>query len=212
MPGANEWIWEAEMEGGEQITEGGTGRMRFDENGAISNFSYDEGASGLTFRPQDADEEGAAMVTLDIDYGEIGGLNGLTQFEGTGQLMGMADGYTAGSLVDFEIDQSGIIVGRFSNDTMRDIGRIAVAQFNNESGLMREANNTYAVSGNSGDPFTGGFGIGLISQPGDPLVVFQGPGGGAIGTSQAAGGGAGTILAFPWPPERRPQLARKSPG
>ena len=143
VPGANEWIWEATMEGGEQITEGGTGRMRFDENGAISNFSYDEGASGLTFRPQDADEEGAAMVTLAINYGEIGGLNGLTQFEGTGNLMGMADGYTAGSLVDFEIDQSGIIVGRFSNDTMRDIGRIALAQFNNESGLLREANNTY---------------------------------------------------------------------
>jgi flagellar hook protein FlgE len=82
--------------------------------------------------------------------------------------MGMADGYTAGSLVDFEIDQSGIIVGRFSNDTMRDIGRIALAQFNNESGLIREANNTYAVSGNSGDPLTmfAGEGNGVSLTPG----------------------------------------------
>ena len=168
VPGQNEWIWEAEMEGGEEILEGGSGRMRFDENGAISNFSYDEGAPGLTFRPQGANEQGAALVTLNIDYGDIGGLNGLTQFEGTGSLMGSADGYTAGSLVDFEIDQSGLIVGRFSNDTMRDIGRIAVAQFNNESGLTREANNTYSVTGNSGDPMVmfAGEGNGVTLTPG----------------------------------------------
>ena len=159
VPGENEWIWESEMEGGETITEGGSGRMRFDDSGAISNFSYDNDASGLTFRPQDASEEGAQLVTLVVDYGDIGGLNGLTQFEGSGSLKSMADGYNSGSLVDFEIDQSGLIVGRFSNDTMRDIGQIALAQFNNESGMVREANNTYSLSGNSGDPmmvFAGG--------------------------------------------------------
>ncbi len=168
VPGENEWIWEADMEGGEEILQGGSGRMRFDENGAISNFSYDEGASGLSFRPQDSDEQGAAIVNLAVDYGQIGGLNGLTQFEGTGSLMGSADGFTAGSLVDFEIDQSGLIVGRFSNDTMRDIGRIALAQFNNEAGLSREANNTYSVTGNSGDPMVmfAGEGNGVTLTPG----------------------------------------------
>jgi flagellar hook protein FlgE len=168
VPGENEWIWEASMDGGEEIIEGGTGRMRFDENGAISNFSYDGGASGLQFRPQDQDQEGASIVTLTVDPGEIGGLSGLTQFEGSGQLMGTADGYTAGSLVDFEIDQSGLIVGRFSNDTMRDLGRIAVAQFNNEAGLVREANNTYALSGNSGDAMVmfAGEGNGVTLTPG----------------------------------------------
>lgn len=168
VPGQNEWIWEAELEGGEEIVEGGSGRMRFSDTGAISNFSYDNNAAGLVFRPQDSDEEGAQLVTLDIDPGEIGGLNGLTQFEGSGQLVSMADGFTAGSLVDFEIDQAGLLVGRFSNDTMRDIGRIALVQFNNESGLVREANNTYRVSGNSGDPLTmfAGEGNGLSLTPG----------------------------------------------
>lgn len=151
VPGQNEWIWQAFLEGGEEILEGGSGRMRFNDTGAISNFSYDNGASSLVFRPQPANQEGAQLVSISIDYGDIGGLNGLTQFEGTGRLMSIADGYTAGSLVDYEIDKSGLVVGRFSNDTMRDIGRIILAQFNNEGGLVREANNTYSLSGNSGD-------------------------------------------------------------
>jgi flagellar hook protein FlgE len=146
VPDQNEWIWEAEMEGGEQIVSGGSGRLRFDEHGAITGFTYDDGAGGVTFRPQDADAQGAAPVTVSIDYGDVGGLNGLTQFEGRSSLMGTADGYTAGSLVDFEIDQSGLIVGRFSNDTLRNIGRVALAQFSNEAGLVRQSNNTYAVT------------------------------------------------------------------
>ena len=168
VPGQNEWIWEAMMEGDEIITEGSTGRMTFNESGAITSFSYDEGASGISIQPQGDGSEGAAVISLEVDYGEIGGLSGLTQFEGTGQLKSIADGYEAGSLVDFEIDQSGLIVGRFSNDTMRDIGRIALAQFNNDAGLLREANNTYSTSGNSGDPMTvfAGEGNGVTLNPG----------------------------------------------
>ena len=154
LPGLNEWIWEAEMEGGETITAGRTGSMSFNSNGSIANFTYDDGTDGLTFQPQRDDEEGAAPVTMTIDYGEIGGLSGLTQFDGIGRLQSVADGFTNGQLVDYEIDQSGIIVGRFSNDTMRTIGRIGVAQFANPSGLVRESNNTYVFSGNSGDANT----------------------------------------------------------
>ncbi len=168
VPGQNEWIWQAILEGGEEILEGGSGRIRFNDRGAVSNFSYDNGASNLVFRPQSIGQEGAQLVTLNIDYGDIGGLNGLTQFEGTGRLMSIADGYMAGSLVDFEIDKSGLVVGRFSNDTMRDIGRIVLAQFNNDGGLVREANNTYSLSGNSGDAmFTfAGEGQGVSLTPG----------------------------------------------
>jgi flagellar hook protein FlgE len=168
VPGMNEWIWEAALEGGQEILEGNSGRMRFNDAGAIANFSYDNNASNLVFRPQGSGEEGAQLVTLNIDYGTIGGLSGLTQFEGTGRLTSLADGYMAGSLVDFEIDKSGMMVGRFSNDTMRNLGRIVVAQFNNEGGLIREANNTYSLSGNSGDAMMtfAGEGMGVTLTPG----------------------------------------------
>ena len=168
VPDQNEWIWEAEMEGGETITGGGSGRMSFDENGAITAFTYDEGAPGIAIEPEEAGAEGAEPMLLTVDFGSIGGLNGLTQFDGTGQLKSLANGFQAGSLVDFEIDQSGIIAGRFSNDTIRNIGRIAIAQFNNPAGLMREANNTYSTSGNSGDAVSvfAGEGSGVTLNPG----------------------------------------------
>jgi flagellar hook protein FlgE len=167
VPGQNEWMWTATMEGGETILSGGSGRLAFSENGAISSFTFSDGSSGLQFQPQATGVEGASNVTLTIDYGDVGALNGLTQFEGTGTLKSIADGYGSGTLVDFNIDQSGMITGVFSNDTSQAIAQIAMATFSNADGLTREANNTYRRSGNSGEAveiFAGaGNGVSLVN-------------------------------------------------
>jgi len=167
VPGENEWIWQAEMAGTEILLSGGSGRIRFSCDGAVSSFSVDDNSSALTFQPQ-ATGTGADIVVLDIDYGEIGQLTGLTQFEGEGNLQAIADGYTAGNLVDFSIDQSGTITGIFSNDISMAIAQIGVAQFSNPEGLIREANNTYRLSGNSGQAMEtfAGLGNGVTFAPG----------------------------------------------
>lgn len=166
VPGQNEWVWQADMEGGETVTAGESGRARFNDSGSISAFTFDDGSGSLTFEPQNAGSEGAANVTLEIDYGEIGALTGLTQFEGSGNLQSIADGYGTGTLVDFNIDQAGIITGIFSNDTAQTIARIGMATFSNADGLTRDANNTYRRSGNSGqaiEMFAGdGNGVSLV--------------------------------------------------
>jgi len=166
--GLNEWIWRAEMEGDETIILGNQGRARFTENGAVSSFTYDDGSSQLTFRPQPIGEEGADLVTLDIDYGTLGQLDGLTQFDASGSLQALADGYTTGTLVDFEIDQSGLIIGHYSNDTVQNLARIGLVQFSNPAGLSRAADNTYRRSGNSGTPLESfpGEGHGTTVVPG----------------------------------------------
>ncbi len=168
VAGENEWIWTANMEGQETIISGGGGRLRFSDNGAISSFTFDDGSGALSFQPQANGAEGAANVVLNLDYGEVGALTGLTQFEGGGNLQSIADGYGTGTLVDFNIDQSGVITGIFSNDTMQAIAQIGMATFSNADGLMREANNTYRRSGNSGqavETFAGG-GNGVSLVPG----------------------------------------------
>ncbi|MBE0565623.1 MAG: flagellar hook-basal body complex protein [Krumholzibacteria bacterium] len=166
VAGMNEWIWQAELEGGEQILSGQSGRVTFSDTGAISSFTYDDQGGAITFRPQATGQEGAAVVSLTVDYGTVGALTGLTQFEGSGNLRSVADGYGAGTLVDYDIDQSGVITGIFSNDTMQTIAQVGLAQFSNPSGLMREANNTYRLSGNSGlamETFAGlGNGVNLV--------------------------------------------------
>ena len=149
-PGLNTWRWTASMDGGEEITTGGSGTVSFNTDGSIAAFSFDNGASGITFDPNAAGAEGADPVTVSVDYGEVGALTGLTQFAGSGSLQAVADGYGTGTLVDFTIDQTGTITGVFSNDTMRNLARIGLATFSNASGLVREANNTYRLSGNSG--------------------------------------------------------------
>jgi flagellar hook protein FlgE len=150
IPGRNEWTWTASMEGGETILSGGSGMVSFDDNGALSSYTYDDGSGALTFEPQAGGTQGAANLVLNLDFGEVGTLTGLTQFSGTGALQSLADGYGAGNLLDFSIDQNGVIIGVFSNDTTQDLARIGLAQFTNQEGLYREANNTYRISGNSG--------------------------------------------------------------
>jgi flagellar hook protein FlgE len=167
-PGLNEWSWSAAMDGGEVITAGGSGTVSFNTNGSISNFTYDNGDTGITFNPNIGGAEGADPVTLMVDYGEVGALTGLTQFAGSGSLQGIADGFGTGTLVDFNIDQTGTITGIFSNDTMRNLAQIGMASFSNSDGLMREANNTYRRSGNSGQPVVtfAGSGNGVTLVPG----------------------------------------------
>ncbi len=168
IAGENEWIWDASLEGDETIINGGSGRIRFADDGSVSNFTFDDDSGALTFQPQGGAGEGASNVTLNIDYGEIGKLTGLTQFQGEGNLQSIADGYGTGSLVDFTIDQSGIITGIFTNDTMQTIAQIGVATFSNPGGLVRSANNTYTLSGNSGQTVEtfAGMGNGVTLVPG----------------------------------------------
>jgi flagellar hook-basal body protein len=168
IAGENTWVWEAETDGLETITSGGTGQVTFSEDGVITSFTYDGGVSSMTIQPQPDGETRAEDISVTIDYGTIGELTGLTQFEGSTTLQSQADGYTAGSLVDFAIDQNGVITGQFSNDTLRDIARVALADFSNPAGLVREANNTYRTSGNSGDAmsFFAGEGNGVTMVPG----------------------------------------------
>ncbi|MCP4572092.1 MAG: flagellar hook-basal body complex protein [bacterium] len=168
VPGENEWLWEADAEGNDSVLTGATGRATFDPDGSIASFTFDGGASSVTIQPLAPGTEGAEIMNLEIDFGEIGGLTGLTQFSGEGNLTSIADGYGSGTLVDFTIGQSGVITGIFSNDTMMDIAQIGVAEFANPAGLVREANNTYRRSGNSGvavETFAG-LGNGVTLVPG----------------------------------------------
>jgi flagellar hook protein FlgE len=75
----------------------------------------------------------------------------ITQFaSGSTTKMIQQDGYTLGYLESFRIDQSGAIIGVYSNGTNRAIGQIALASFTNPGGLEKAGENNYVVSINSG--------------------------------------------------------------
>ncbi|MGE5417122.1 MAG: flagellar hook protein FlgE [Acidobacteriota bacterium] len=65
------------------------------------------------------------------------------------------DGYTKGDLRNVSIDQSGTILGAFSNGISKNLGRIALATFQNPGGLLQKGANLLQESNNSGDPKVG---------------------------------------------------------
>jgi flagellar hook protein FlgE len=62
------------------------------------------------------------------------------------------DGRAAGQMIDFTIDDTGRIIGIFSNGLLRTIGQFAIAEFVNPAGLNKAGQNGWTLSGNSGDP------------------------------------------------------------
>ncbi len=96
--------------------------------------------------------------TEDIDF--TIDLSRLTQWESKSTAWAeFQDGYTMGSLTSFTIGQDGTIQGVYDNGTTKNLARVALANFQNPSGLMQVGNSLFQVSNNSGDP--------LIGAPGD---------------------------------------------
>ena len=73
------------------------------------------------------------------------------------------DGFASGSLVSYIIGSDGTIQGTFSNGQTGALGRIALASFQNDQGLVRNGGNEFLASlasgqANIGTPGTGGRG------------------------------------------------------
>jgi len=65
------------------------------------------------------------------------------------------NGFAPGTLVSYNISNSGIINGVFDNGIIETLGQVAMARFNNNGGLMKEGDNLWAESANSGVPLVG---------------------------------------------------------
>ncbi len=166
VPDENVWNWQAEVDGVAQITDGASGVARFTEGGLLSSFTTN-GASG---RIEINFGNGSENSSVILDAGEIGSTNSLSQFNSAFSVrMNDVDGMGMGILQTISIDRNGIINGQFSNGTNRDLAQIAMADFNNPSGLNRVGENMFIFSPNSGTAnlvFAGTNARGMIS-PGE---------------------------------------------
>ena len=70
------------------------------------------------------------------------------------------DGYQMGNLDKISISKTGMISGRFTNGISKNLAQLVIATFNNPSGLLREGDNVFAESNNSGLPVVGVAGTG----------------------------------------------------
>ena len=152
-PGSpNVWTWSAEVDDGDITpSAGNTGTIRFNTDGSLAAFTIDDGQP-LTFNPGN----GSELMQIDLNGGESGSFAGITQLESpTTTVAKYQDGYGMGNLQTVSIDSDGTIIGHFSNGVSQILAQVALAQFNNPSGLVREGDNMYSATANSGTAVKG---------------------------------------------------------
>ncbi len=153
-----EWAWQASAGSGTTITGGGSGTVRFRDDGTLDAFAYDGGATSLQLDPGN----GAQALAVSLDPGDPGATDGFTQYASASTASVVSqDGYGSGTLDSLGIDQNGVIHGVFSNGVTRALAQIAVARFTNPAGLERVEGNAFAISANSGEPTVGVLGGGI---------------------------------------------------
>ena len=90
--------------------------------------------------------------TIAVDMGTTSHLDGLTQFAGNSTAVARGqDGYEAGRLATVSVNNTGTIVGAFSNGIKKDIATVQITLFQNAAALETVGGNYFDSSANSGD-------------------------------------------------------------
>jgi len=94
---------------------------------------------------------GQSPQTVSIDLGLDGAFDGITQFGSTGSaFISDQNGYGDGELSSLSVDVRGRISGFYTNGESRELGRLGIATFQNDEGLVDSGVNLYAETANSG--------------------------------------------------------------
>jgi len=111
--------------------------------------------SALTFNADGTYASGSASITIGANTYTVD-LAGTSNYGGPKSLaVTTVDGSSAGSLQQFQIDQDGTIIGVFSNQQKLALGKIAMANFTNPSGLEKIGMTAFVETSNSGLPQIG---------------------------------------------------------
>ncbi|MDQ2081644.1 flagellar hook protein FlgE [Xanthobacteraceae bacterium Astr-EGSB] len=120
-------------------------------DGALASISPSPatiGVSGWT--------SGASNSSITIDLGEIGGADGLTQYDSGLETPAIdldsidQDGMAYGKLESITIDDTGTVIGSYSNDQQIALYKVPVATFTNPNGLSTVDGGVYVETSESG--------------------------------------------------------------
>ncbi len=126
-----------------------TGSIRFNNDGSLATLN----PPNISFSGNNGS---APDQQINLSFGTANGFDGMTSFDSRSSTSGISqDGFTGGDLIGIRIDQSGTLVGSFSNGRSFGLAQIAMAKFTNNEGLSTEGGNVYNQTANSGDPIIG---------------------------------------------------------
>ena len=126
-----------------------TGNIRFGTDGSLIGYS----PSTINYT---ANNGSAAGQTIALNFGTLGGFDGITSYDEKSNTENIAqDGYTGGTLNGLRIDQSGKIIGSFTNGHSLALAQVSMATFTNNNGLEKLGGNVWGETANSGAPVIG---------------------------------------------------------
>ena len=117
------------------------GELTFDKTGQIisplNRVHYEQQAAGFS-------------ISLDVDYSASTQLSQPFSVNNLEQ-----DGFTSGRLDGLDIDATGLLRANYTNGENRPLGKIVLANFNNQNGLKQVGNATFVETATSGTPTFG---------------------------------------------------------
>lgn len=154
----NEWDFAITVTDG-AVVSGDTGTLTFDAVGALVGPAN----TPFVWTPTNT----AVNQTIDLAFGTVGGIQGLSQFASPSTaVLSRQDGYTMGELLNIAVDNTGTITGAFSNGTSQILAQIALANFANPGGLLRQGENLFTDTANSGSAI-----ISFVGQGSDSSIA-----------------------------------------
>jgi flagellar hook protein FlgE len=149
------WGWHAMIDGSDvqggtagDLEAYGTGTIAFDADGVLTTAMPATLYTGsLIFANGLAAGATTADFTGTSQYGSPSAVQSITQ-----------DGYASGTVSGMGIDEEGNIVASYTNGSVKNVARLALADFMNLNGLARNGSTLYGATTTSGQP--------LLNKPG----------------------------------------------
>ena len=135
--------------GGSPVKNVVEGSVTYGSDGALSTYT----PTSITYT---ANNGSAPNQTIQMDLGTPNKFDGLTSYDNPSKTTGISqDGFTGGDLDGIRIDQTGTLIGSFTNGRSFGLAQLSMAKFTNNIGLEGDGGNLFVQTANSGDPVIG---------------------------------------------------------
>jgi flagellar hook protein FlgE len=125
------------------------GQVIFNSDGSLASYT----PTSITYT---ANNGSAPNQTIQNNLGSPNQYDGITSFDKRSDTSGISqDGFTGGDLDGIRIDESGTLIGSFTNGRSFGLAQMSMAKFTNNIGLESDGGNTFVQTANSGDPVIG---------------------------------------------------------
>ncbi len=126
-----------------------TGQINFNSDGSLSSYT----PTNLTYT---ANNGSSPNQNINLEFGTTGQFDGMTSFDATSNTSGISqDGYPGGDLDGIRVDETGTLIGSFTNGRSFGLAQVSMASFANNEGLESAGGGVFIQTSNSGNPIIG---------------------------------------------------------